>query len=143
MSAPSLTVKNVKVAEFASEETLCFEASLYVNGKRAAVVSNDGHGGSHSYHVIDRAAFAQAEAAAAGADLPFDFERLDQLVDNLVGDYEEQKRLRRLAKRYTLFRLPGDDPNALRTLKGPKPYDAASLAYIERKYPDAEVVDPR
>ena len=37
--------KNIKYAAFASEETHCYEATLYVNGKRFAHVSNDGHGG--------------------------------------------------------------------------------------------------
>ena len=42
-------LKNVKYAAFASEETHCFNATLYVNGKRFCEVSNDGHGGANSY----------------------------------------------------------------------------------------------
>ena len=40
-----IELKNIKYAAFASEETHCYEATLYVNGKRFAHVSNDGHGG--------------------------------------------------------------------------------------------------
>ena len=44
-----ITVKNVKVAEFASEETLCFEATVYIDGVRAFTAHNDGHGGCDMY----------------------------------------------------------------------------------------------
>ena len=40
-----LELKNIKHTAWASEETHCYQASLYVNGKPLAVVSNDGHGG--------------------------------------------------------------------------------------------------
>jgi hypothetical protein len=40
-----LELKNIKRTEWASQETHCYQASLYVDGKAVAVVSNDGHGG--------------------------------------------------------------------------------------------------
>jgi hypothetical protein len=40
-----LSLKNVKHTEWASEETHCYQASLYVDGKPVAVVSNEGRGG--------------------------------------------------------------------------------------------------
>ena len=43
ISTYSLT--NVKVAEFASDETLCFRANIMQGRKKIATVSNDGHGG--------------------------------------------------------------------------------------------------
>lgn len=39
-----LELKAIKVCEWASEETHCFESKLYLNGKLLAFVSNDGHG---------------------------------------------------------------------------------------------------
>ena len=41
-----LELKNIKHTAWASEETHCYQASLYVNGKPIAVVSNDGCGGA-------------------------------------------------------------------------------------------------
>jgi hypothetical protein len=41
-----LELKNIKHSEWASEETHCYQASLYVDGKPFAIVSNDGQGGS-------------------------------------------------------------------------------------------------
>ena len=40
-----LNLKNIKHTEWASEETHCYQAALYVDGKPVAIVSNDGHGG--------------------------------------------------------------------------------------------------
>jgi hypothetical protein len=41
-----LELKNIKHTAWASEETHCYQASLYVNGKPVAIVSNDGRGGT-------------------------------------------------------------------------------------------------
>lgn len=53
MSQPILTVKNLKVAEFASEETLCFEATIYVDGKPFCRASNEGRGGPNNYWTLE------------------------------------------------------------------------------------------
>ena len=45
-----LTLKNIKHAEFASQETHCFEATIYLNGKPAIKVENDGRGGADHYY---------------------------------------------------------------------------------------------
>lgn len=42
----NVTIKNLKYSEFASEETDCFEATVYVDGKRLCIASNDGKGGA-------------------------------------------------------------------------------------------------
>ena len=41
-----LELKNIKHTAWASEETHCYQASLYVDGNPVAIVSNDGHGGA-------------------------------------------------------------------------------------------------
>ena len=44
-----IELKNVKHVESMSEETECFTANLYVDGKKIGAVSNRGHGGCHDY----------------------------------------------------------------------------------------------
>lgn len=44
-----IELKNVKHAAFASEETECFEASVYINGTRCGTVRNAGQGGPNEY----------------------------------------------------------------------------------------------
>lgn len=41
----NIEIKGLKVAEFASEETLCMNASVWIDGKRSIQISNAGHGG--------------------------------------------------------------------------------------------------
>jgi hypothetical protein len=46
-----LELKNVKINEAFSEETLMFKADLFVNGKKVAYAENDGRGGCTYYNV--------------------------------------------------------------------------------------------
>ena len=47
-------LKNVKYAAFASEDSHCFEATLYKDGKRWCIVSDDGHGGCMDFNPLTR-----------------------------------------------------------------------------------------
>ena len=55
-----IELKNIKHSEFASHETFCYEANLYVNGKPFAHVSNDGQGSADYLYRDDR--FLDGEA---------------------------------------------------------------------------------
>jgi len=44
-----IELKNIKLYLTMSEETFCFEASLYVDGKKVSRVSNRGHGGDNDF----------------------------------------------------------------------------------------------
>lgn len=48
-----LELKGIKHSEFASEETNCYTATLYVDGKRFATVGNEGHGGCDFVRKLD------------------------------------------------------------------------------------------
>ena len=45
-----LELKGIKHAEFASQETHCYEASVYFNGKIIGWVNNDVFGGSDTFN---------------------------------------------------------------------------------------------
>ena len=89
-------IKALKVAEFASEETTCYQAKIYVDGKAAVLASNDGHGGCDRYEPIkfddaSKARFADAmvllEQACEGRTWDgFDGDPIDYNVEMLVGD---------------------------------------------------------
>ena len=48
-----ITLKNIKHSGFASRETHCFQASIYVDGKRSGTVENSGYGGCNDEHWDD------------------------------------------------------------------------------------------
>lgn len=45
MTAPTIELKNIKYAAFASEETSCYSATIFVDGVKFATVDNEGRGG--------------------------------------------------------------------------------------------------
>lgn len=47
-----IQLKNIKYSEWGSEETACYQANIYLNGKHVGYCSNDGKGGSTSYNRI-------------------------------------------------------------------------------------------
>lgn len=47
-----IAIKNLKHAEFASYETNCYQATVWVDGKRAFTASNEGHGGADYYEPL-------------------------------------------------------------------------------------------
>ena len=64
-----ITLKHLKVADFASEETLCFTATVLFDGVAIADARNDGHGGSTFIRALggQAARLAEAEAFAMAA----------------------------------------------------------------------------
>ena len=58
-----LTVKNYKRVEWASEETECFQASLYLDGKRIGSADNEGRGGPNHYDFVSPEAKQSFDAA--------------------------------------------------------------------------------
>ena len=65
---PNITLKGLKIAQFASEETLCYEATVYVDGKAFCIASNQGHGGSDRYDTLrPRGGFKSGEEAGAAS----------------------------------------------------------------------------
>jgi hypothetical protein len=85
---PVLELRGVKHAAFASEETACYRATLYVDGAKFCEVSNDGHGGPDNHYPVK------------GGVAPRD------LTDAL---FELAKRINPQAVR-TWAELPGRDP---------------------------------
>ena len=103
-----ITLKNLKVADFASEETMCFSATVVFDGTPIAEARNDGHGGSTFVHALNgkAALLAQAEAFAKGLppaplDLGHEGEdphyidmTLDFLIDELADAMHAERKVR-------------------------------------------------
>jgi len=120
-----LTIKNYKPAPNIGPEGGAFSASLYADGKRVAVVSNDGWGGCNRYDPIDRGALKTVEEWAEAQHLTFDdgtevtFEKLDWVVAELIDAEEERSWFKRQCRGKTLFRLKSDPADQWRTVNAP------------------------
>ncbi|SFT71452.1 hypothetical protein [Paraburkholderia aspalathi] len=65
-----ITLKNLKVADFASEETLCFTATVLFDGDPIADAHNDGNGGMTFVHARESKSPRLAAASAFAESLP-------------------------------------------------------------------------
>ncbi len=81
---PKIELKNIKHSAFASEETHCYQATVYVDGKRWAIVGNDGHGGCDYLRPLkgDRANKIYAEAGELE-------KRIKATYPKVGGEWEE------------------------------------------------------
>jgi hypothetical protein len=102
-----ITLKNIKHSKFASQETLCFEASIYVDGVRRGFVENSGRGECNHEHWIDRTFGEKVYEyikTLPEVPLPWDetetvSQSLDLIIDELMNDWlagqEVKKQLRK------------------------------------------------
>jgi len=121
-------IKSVKISKFSSRETFCYQASVYVNGKRAFIASNDGSGGSDRYLSINKNVFDSFFDSVSQIDC-------ESLIADLLGQYQKIKDMNRESKTKTMFKkLPGDDVYFSANAVGQQAID-----YILSKYPNAEI----
>lgn len=110
-----ITLKNIKHSPFASEETHCFEATVYIDGKRSFIASNNGHGGCDDYHPLNgqnnykevndlvnkiNAELSKNTYEFHGMTLS---ENLEGIVCNLVNDWLLEKEVKKNLKKIVLF----------------------------------------
>ncbi|MBT7878091.1 MAG: hypothetical protein HN738_08415 [Gammaproteobacteria bacterium] len=111
-------LKNLKHSEFASRETNCFEATVWLNGKRAFFASNDGHGGADYYAPLENQERSEFNGllndlinhcltlpkwgSEFGGEDSMDVTP-EILIGNLVNDTLDTKKLKKSLKKKVLF----------------------------------------
>lgn len=105
-----IELKNIKHIEHLSEETNCFTASVYIDGKRAGEVSNRGQGASHNYHprelweVLTKHAETLPSQTWKLNDQPVEMHPCpDSIIDEIVTNYLVSKDLKRAMSKRILF----------------------------------------
>ena len=139
-------LKNLKINKRLSEETTCFSATLYVEGKKVAEVTNRGCGGNNDYHVIDKQLFDKfkeflktlPDVETVWSPTPIKMD-VDLYVDFLMNKMEVEK----LCKKGLVFRLVGDEQGVYRTLTGP--ISDEGRQWLRNKFGEqlAEIVNDR
>lgn len=112
-----IQLKNIKHSPFASQETHCYEASVYFDGKKAGTVSNDGHGGCDMEYRENKEVWDTMTAyiedmpsteSDMGGGRKFTMKpSLESICCNLVNDHLTTKDLKRLLKNRVLYVLDG------------------------------------
>ena len=102
-------IRNVKYSAFHSQETHCFEATLYVDDKKAFGVTNDGWGGCDSYYKVKGGVAnpnlyaAQIDEELAKEEIESEFggltNSLEIVVGNLVNEYLAAKEIKKVFRR--------------------------------------------
>lgn len=100
-------IKNFKYLESRSEETYCFSAVLYVDGKKLADCGNDGHGGPTDIHVFPQnrqlgkqiEEFLQTQPKKKFENFNFGIDiTLEYIVDELVAEHLKAQHFKKLMK---------------------------------------------
>tara|TARA_R100001082_G_scaffold7354_1_gene4484 strand:+ start:104 stop:553 length:450 start_codon:yes stop_codon:yes gene_type:complete len=112
----NLQIKNLKVMESLSEETLCFTASIHLDGKKVGDASNRGNGGATSLWYID-GIYHKSKIHEQIEEYAKTLEPLDGkyaydaefLIDQLVSKEYQRKQDKKLCSRKTVFRIPNHD----------------------------------
>jgi hypothetical protein len=105
-----LELKKYKNHPGMAEESPCFEAELWADGIKIADVHNRGTGGSHDYYWQDIKLWQQLNDWAEAQDLPYEHEKLDQLVNRLMARADDRKWLLRKCREGTVCRTAKDKP---------------------------------
>lgn len=144
---PKIELKNIKHTAWASEETFCYQAALYVNGERWGMVSNDGHGGCDNFYGENGRGYsdiATLNALIAETYPPYvytfgDIEKpikrdLEGVCTDLLEQWLRDKDFARNMRSKVLFTKP--DAQGIWQVAVKKPQTLASmLTAMKAKYP--------
>jgi hypothetical protein len=124
-----IEVRNVKVAKFASRETLCFTAQVILDGKVVGTAMNDGHGGANLYE--PRGLYDRLETHAKTLPDITTFATplrmtADLVIDFLVQDFLAAKDFKKTIASRVL--CVDSDGKVVQTKKLPKGTDIETVA---------------
>jgi hypothetical protein len=129
-----LELKAIKHSAFASQETHCYNAALFVDGKPLAIVSNQGHGGCDDEHQHPKSKLDNADYRAAMREVYDHFKAMPEKeckcgthrfmhqpdLEGWCGDqvnlHLSSKDLKRMLKSKVVLHCTAD--NAIYTVKG-------------------------
>jgi hypothetical protein len=111
---PNIELKNIKHTAWMSEETHCYQATLYVDGVKWGTVSNQGQGGCDDFHSETKsdADFAELNSRIKETYEPYEYEgttlkqNLETVCGDLVNQWLRDKDFNRAMKAKVLFTKP-------------------------------------
>lgn len=102
-----IELKNIKIVEKLSEETICFTAKIYVDGKHVGEANNRGHGGCSDCFFFSPETRQAVDSYVATLPLDvWEYEgqkytrklSIDDVVDQIVEKFHNEKQDKKLDK---------------------------------------------
>ena len=106
-----IELKKISFNERMSEETNCFVADLYINGKKVGYVKNEGCGGCTDYHgytkednliIREAEAYCKTLPRVRVEEYDFDYQpTLESMIDEEFEKYLKEKEGKKMQKLFT------------------------------------------
>jgi len=154
MKINKIEMKNISYYKRGSEETPCYNATVYINGKKAVEVSNDGHGGSDRQHVWHEngfrlqeinewcvAKFGKSTWEYGGQTYSTDLDLEHYCHDELYKHLDTKLLKRNMKKNIMFFRDENDIKSGQYTLAKIQNNIGGLMAYIKDKYPKSFILN--
>ena len=155
MQINKIEMKNISYYARGSEETPCYNATVYINGKKAVEVSNDGCGGcdrQHTYPEMERGLlqkvnkycvekFGQETWEYNGKTYSTDLDLEHYCHQELYKHLDTKLLKRNMKKNIMFFRDEKDIKSGQYTLAKIQNNIGGLMAYIKDKYPKCIVLN--
>ena len=155
MQINKIEVKNISYYARGSEETPCYNATVYVNGFKAIEVSNDGCGGcdrQHTYPEMQRGLlqkvneycvekFGQSSWEYGGQTYSTDIDLEHYCHDELYKHLDTKLLKRNMKKNIMFFRDEKDIKSGQYSLAKIQNNFGGLMAYIKDKYPKCFILN--
>jgi hypothetical protein len=139
-----IELKNIRHLASKTQETNCYSASLYVDGKKIGEVSNDGHGGPDMFHG-DRSAYSEADKWVKANIPPTDEYSTEMDIElvcaELLDDWLFRKDLKAALRSKVLILKPGDKNIYELAFKNVRKVEDKHFDIVKKKYPEAKVLN--
>ena len=136
MQINKLELKNIKYFASGSRGTPCYNADVFINGKKAIHVYNDGNGGCDSQHPYKSFKFQTVMDLQnyLAKKYEYDFEPIDSWCHDRLYDHLDQKKLKRDMK--TKFICVNIDKNELYAYEKKGHSDVAFQKHMDKYHSD-------
>lgn len=142
-TAPKIELRNIKHTAWMSEETHCYQATLYVDGQRWGTVSNDGHGAMDRFDGINGYGWEdirELNQRIKETVPPYEYEGksldqdLEMICGGLVNEWLRDRDFTKAMKSKVLFTKP--EAQGIWQVAVKKPFTLeTTLAVLRSKHP--------
>jgi hypothetical protein len=136
-----ISLKNLKVHTRLSEETPCYTASIYFDGKKVAEVENRGDGGCDNHYITNQPGWDEMQnyvdtfepevwnhGDSCGAMMP----DIEWVCAELINDWYVERDLKALLRKRVLFLRPdAEGIYQTKALRNKAAVEAAAIRYAD------------